>query len=304
MNSNPLSRRDFIERTAAVTSAAILPALGVLAADKAAKRTATDQVTLGKTGLRLSRIGIGTGSNSGNVQRELGHEGFNKLIRHAYDRGLTYIDTAESYQTHEWIREAVRGIPREKLFIQTKMPGAPEKPLEVIDRYRKELDTDYLDSLLIHCMIKDGWLDEKKRLMDAFEEARAKKIIRSHGVSCHSLPALKRARESQWVNVHLVRLNPNGVWMDTPVEDWNAKSDESHVPPVVAEIKAMRAKGHGIIGMKLIGNGEFTQPEQREKSIRYAMQSGLLDAAVIGFKSTVEIDEGIERVNRALAEAA
>jgi aryl-alcohol dehydrogenase-like predicted oxidoreductase len=107
-------------------------------------------VTLGKTGIRLSRLGIGTGSNSGEVQRALGREAFNRLIRHAYDQGITYIDTAESYKTHEWIRDAIKGLPRERLFIPTKMSGAPERPMQVIDRFRKELDTDYIDSLLCH----------------------------------------------------------------------------------------------------------------------------------------------------------
>jgi hypothetical protein len=137
--------------------------------------------------------------------------------------------------------------------------------------------------------------------MDAIAEAQSRKWIRARGVSCHSLPALRRARELDWVQVHLVRLNPQGAHMDTPAETWNAESNQSHVAPVVKEIEEMRAKGKGIIGMKLIAEGDFTEPEQREKSIRYAMQSGLLDAAVIGFKDTAEIDEAIERMNRALA---
>lgn len=296
-----ITRRDFIRGTLSAAGAAALSPSLFGAAEKAAKKTAADQVVLGKTGLKLSRLGIGVGSDSGDVQRALGHEGFNALVRYAIDQGITYIDTAESYRTHDWVREAVKGIPREKLFIQSKMSGVPEKPLEVLDRFRKELGVEYIDSLLVHCTCTKNWDEERKRVMDALAEAKAKKIIRATGVSCHSLPALSRAVQVDWVDVHLVRLNPQGAAMDTPVERWDVPSDVSHVPPVVEQVKAMRKKGRGVIGMKLIGGGAFTKPEDREKSIRFAMQSGLLDAVVIGFKSTAEIDEAVTRMNRALA---
>lgn len=268
------------------------------------KRTAVDQVTLGKTGLKLSRLGMGCGSNSGNVQRSLGHEEFNRLVRYAYDQGITYFDTAQSYRTHEWIREAIKGLPREKLFIQSKMSGNPEKPLEVLDRFRQELGTDYIDSLLTHCTVTPKWDDERRRALDAMEEAKDKGIIRAHGASCHSLPALKRAVDIDWTDVHLVRINPQGAWVDTPAETWNAESNASHVPPVIEQIKRMRERGHGVIGMKLIGNGDFTDPADREKAIRFVMQSNLTDAVVIGFKSPAEIDEAIMRINNALAATA
>jgi predicted aldo/keto reductase-like oxidoreductase len=269
------------------------------AADKAAKRTAADQVTLGKTGIKLSRLGIGTGSNSGEVQRSLGREGFNKLLRYAYDQGITYIDTAQNYHTHDWIRDAIKGLPREKLFIQTKMPDAPDKPLEVLDRYRKELGVDYLDSVLSHFAHTPDWPETRKRVLDALDEAKEKQIIRAKGVSCHGMPALLRATALDWVDVHLVRINPQGRHMDGA----GAFDHEVATEGPMKQIAAMRAKGRGMIGMKIIGNGEFTEPEDREKSIRYAMHCGMLDAVVIGFASTSQIDEAIERINRALAEA-
>ena len=303
MNLKQTSRRQFLGTSAVLAGTALLHPTLLTAADAARPRTAVDQVTLGRTGIKLSRLGIGTGSNSGNVQKALGKEGFNKLVRYAYDQGITYFDCAQSYATFDWIGDAIQGLPREKLFIQSKIPGQPEKVLEVIDRHRKAFNTDYLDSLLVHCMVKDTWTDEWKRVMDAFDEAKEKKIIRAKGVSCHSLPGLTRAVQSDWVEVHLVRVNPQGAHIDTPAETWNAKSDESHLPAVMAQVKEMRAKGRGIIGMKLIGDGDFTKPDDREKSIRFALQCGLLDSVVVGCKSPAEIDEAIARVNRALAAA-
>ena len=156
--------------------------------------------------------------------------------------------------------------------------------------------------MLIHCMTKNGWTDQWKRIMDGFDEAKSKGWIRSKGVSCHSLPALRGATATPWSEVHLVRVNPQGCRMDGEEEVvWQAQ-DPGHEPsPVVREIKAMHAKGRGVIGMKIIGNGEFVKAEDREKSIRFAMSMPELDAVVIGFKYRAEIDEAIERMNRALA---
>ncbi len=302
MHVGVISRREFIGQTAAVAGGVLL---APLAARAAAKKTAIDLVPLGKTGLKLTRLGIGCGTSSGRVQQELGQEGFSKLVRYAYDQGITFIDIARSYRTHTMLKEAIKGLPREKLFIQTKMGGNPEKPLEDIDAYRKTYGVDYIDCLLVHCTITPNWDDERKRIMDAMQEAKDKKIIRAHGVSCHSLPALTRAAEIDWVDVNLVRFNPQGVLVDTPQsKSWNAESNAAHVPPVVEQVKRMHDKGHGIIGMKIMGEGRFTTPEDREKSIRFAMQPGLLDCVTIGFKSPAEIDEAIKRMNSALADLA
>jgi predicted aldo/keto reductase-like oxidoreductase len=304
MHRREITRRQFIERTAAVAGGVLLSQTARITW-AGAKKTAIDQVPLGKTGLKLSRLGIGCGTNSGRVQQALGQEGFNKLVRYAYDQGVTFIDIARSYRTHTMLGEAIKGLPREKLFIQTKMPGNPDKPLEEIDGYRKTYGVDYIDCVLVHCMIKPNWEEERKRAMDAMQEAKDKKIIRAHGVSCHSLPALARGVELDWVDVHLVRVNPQGAHMDTAdTQAWNAESDASHVPPVMEQIKRMHEKGRGVIGMKIVGEGDFTNPEDREKSIRFVMQSGLVDAVTIGFKNTAEIDEAIQRMNAALAEVA
>ena len=303
-HSNGLTRRQFLKTSTALAGTMLLSRWALAktgAADRpAVVRTATDQVTLGKTGIKLSRLGFGTGSDSGREQTAIGRDGFTKLIHHAYDQGITYIDTAESYRTFEWISDAVKGLPREKLFIQSKMDGKPEDVLAVIDHHRKTFNTDYVDSLLIHCMTRGQWTDEWKRVMDAFNQAQERKWIRARGVSCHSLPALRAAVASDWSEVHLVRVNPQGSYTDGETGAWG--SHRSDIAPVMPEIKTMHAKGRGVIGMKIFGNGTFADPADREKSIRFAMACRDIDAVVIGFKSRQEIDEAIERINRALKE--
>lgn len=302
MKNPGFSRRHFIQTSVTAAGAIVLGAGSPVEGRSAPvlKRTALDQVTLGQTGIKLSRLGMGTGSSNGQVQYDLGREGFNGLVHYAYDQGITYFDCSQTYHTFPWLGGAIKGLPREKLFIQSKIPGRPEKILEVIDHHRKLFDTDYIDTMLIHCMIKDGWTEQWKRIMDGFDEAKDKGWIRSKGVSCHSVPALRTATASSWAQVHLVRVNPQGRRIDGPEEAiW---VDAVHdVSPVLAELKAMKAKGRGVIGMKIIGNGEFVDAADREKSIRFAMSLPELDAVVIGFKNRGEIDEAIRRMNSALA---
>jgi len=305
MSEREISRREFIEGAAALAGGVLLPAALRAAEKKPPKRTATDQVPLGKTGLKICRLGFGTGSHGGSVQRRLGTDGLSRLIRYAYDRGITYIDTADNYRTHTMIRQAIKSLPREKLFIQSKMRGVPEKPMEVLDRFRKELGTDYIDSLLLHARMSPTWDRESTRAMDALEEAKAKKIIRAHGVSCHGIHTLTRTADVDWVEVAIVRINPQGACIDTrdPKRGYG-KSTVADVAPAVKQLRRLHGRRCGTIAMKVIGNGTFTKAEDREKSIRFVMQCGLLDAAAIGFKNTAEIDEAIERINRALAAPA
>jgi hypothetical protein len=303
MKKHPVSRRSFLTLGAA-TAAGVLTARGGLSVF-AAPPTASGRVPLGRGGATISRIGIGTGSNGGQVQRDLGQEAFTRLVRHAYDRGVTYIDTADNYRTHEMVRRAVQGLPREELFILTKMPwhsdSFRETPLKELDRYRTELNTDYLDCLLIHCTTTSTWPEDLAKMIDAFGEAQQRGWIRLKGVSCHGLPALRRATHEDWIDVHLARVNPQGHHCDGATGEWAEAGD---IGAAMKEISAMHARGRGVIGMKIVGNGDFTSAEDREKAVRYALSCGVVDSMVIGFKNTSEIDEAVERVDRNLRSLA
>jgi len=299
MNRLKINRRQFIRTSAvALAGTALLP----YAFAAATKRTATDQVTLGNTGIKLSRLGIGTGSANGHEQTAEGKEAFIKMIRHGYDSGITYIDCAERYATFPWVADAIKGLPREKLFIQSKIPTPAEDILAVIDAHRKNFNTDYVDSMLVHCQTDEKWTDKWKRAMDGFNEAKEKKWIRAKGVSCHTIGALRTAVASDWTETHLVRINPQGKYMDSARGAWGPNVT-AEVDPVMEQIKMMHAKGHGVIGMKIFGNGDFKDPADREKSIRFAMSKPEIDAIVIGFINPAQIDEAIQKINGILAEA-
>jgi predicted aldo/keto reductase-like oxidoreductase len=301
--SGSISRREFIRKSAQVAGAAALGGELISPAQGApAVRTAADWVPLGKISkVQIPRLGMGTGSINGQVQRDLGQEVFNRLVQHAFDRGVRYIDTAKNYNIHDMVRAAIKPLAREKIFIQTKMPswsGVPKETLAVIDSYRKELGTDYIDSLLIHCTTTATWPEDLKPMMDAFDEAQRRGWIRAKGMSCHGLRALRRATESNWMEVQLARVNPQGHHVDG--DDKDPHHPAGKLAEAMKEIKAMHDKGRGVIGMKLVGNGDFKNAEDRERAVRYAMTCGFVDAVVMGFKSPAEIDEAVARVDRAL----
>jgi predicted aldo/keto reductase-like oxidoreductase len=297
MSSLKITRRNFIGKTLAGTAGVL--AWPHLSGAENPKRTAIDQVELGLSQLKVSRLGIGTGSHGGRIQREIGQKAFTRVIRYGLDQGITFIDTADNYnEMHEMLREALKGIDRDRIQIQCKIwPERYQDPLAELDRFRRELGTDYFDSFLIHCVRTADWPEKYERLRDLLETAKDKKIIRNHGVSIHGIPPLKAAASTSWGDVRFVRVNHNGAHMDGINEE---EENASRVTPVVEQVKKMHAAGKGIIGMKLIGNGDFTDAEQRKSSIHYVMGLDCVDAVVIGFKSPQEIDEAIKNMNEGL----
>ena len=288
------TRRGFFKTTAGAVGALALG--GPAAPAQAAKRSATDWVTLGNSGVKVTRLAFGTGTFGGRVQRELGQEQFTRLVRHAYDRGIRFFESADAYdQMHEMLAIALKGIPRDSYRLMTKYRlRETADPRETIDRYRRELNSEYFDILLLHCVRTNDWPEQFKRLEDEFSEAKAKKIILAHGASCHGLLPLRAFPNNKWLDVALHRVNHDGTRMDTIQTESNEKGD---VNEVVARIKAIHDQGTGVLGMKLVGEGQFTTPEQRDASLRFVMKLGTVDAVTIGYKSTAEIDEAIERIN-------
>lgn len=292
------SRRDFLKSTIAAT---VLGGEGGPLSAQAGKRSATDWVTLGNSGVKVTRLAFGTGTYGGRVQRELGQEGFTRLVRHAYDRGIRFFETAEGYRgMPEMLGIALKGIPRDSYRLMTKYstPRPTYDAKTTIDQFRRDLNSEYFDILLLHCVRQPTWSQDLARASDDFSEAKAKKIILAHGASVHGLPALQTFPGNQWLDVALLRINHNGTRMDTPAtRDVNEPGD---VNLVVENARKIHAQRTGVIGMKLVGEGRFTDPEDREKALKFAMGLGCVDSVTIGFKSTAEIDEAIERMNRAL----
>jgi aryl-alcohol dehydrogenase-like predicted oxidoreductase len=300
MSQHRIGRRQFLRTSTAVLGAGIVGFPRGAAA--AGLPHAGDLVALGRSGVRMPRLGMGTGSHGGEEQRGLGQEAFTRLVRHAFDRGIRYIDTADNYRTHAMVREAIKGLPREQLFILSKMPWERpefrERPLEALDRYRRELGVEYIDALLIHCATKHTWPHDLRPMMDAFDEAKGKGLIRLKGVSCHGLPALTAATGTDWVDVQLARVNPQGRHMDGAAGEW---AEPGNHDASVREIRAMHERGRGVIGMKIIGNGDFKAAADRQRSLEFVLTSGFVDAFVIGFGTTQQIDEAITRIDEILA---
>jgi predicted aldo/keto reductase-like oxidoreductase len=291
------TRRDFLKAGAA---AGILSGIGGAALAQTTKRSATDWVTLGKSNVTVSRLAFGTGTFSGQVQRDLGQPEFTRLVRYAYDRGIRFFETAESYHgMPEMLATALKGLPRDSYRLMTKYSTpASGDPHPKIDQFRKQLGTEYIDILLLHCLRPPTWATDYSSLQDGFSEAKHKQAILAHGASVHGLPALRTFPGNQWLEIAMIRMNHNGTRMDTPEMrdvDLPGKVDE-----VVAHTRKVHDQGMGVISMKLCGEGRFTLPAERDAAMRFAMNLGSVDAVTIGFKNTAEIDEAIDRMNRVM----
>jgi 1-deoxyxylulose-5-phosphate synthase len=288
-----MKRRDFIRRGACGAGAAWLSsralAKNVLALPLDRKFSASDTVTIGKTGIHTSRLAMGTGTvgvGHHSHQTALGVDGLSALLLNGYDHGLRFFDAADSYGSHPHVAEALKHVPRDKVTVLTKTWARdPATARTDLDRFRKELGTDYIDICLMHCLTEADWTERYKGVMDVFSEAKEKGIIRAHGCSCHSIDALRAAAKSPWVEVDLVRINPIGSFMD---------SDPSTVVGVMRE---MKASGKGLIGMKILGQGDMRN--RQDEALKFALSLGLLDAFTIGAESKAEQEDLISRIVRA-----
>jgi aryl-alcohol dehydrogenase-like predicted oxidoreductase len=290
------SRRQFIKTglaAGALASAGSLP----LRADR---QTATDWVTLGKSNVKVTRLAFGTGSMSGQVQRDLGQEQFTRLVRHAHERGVRFFETAESYpRMHEMLGVALKGVPRDSYRLMTKMTTHDGvDPQQKIDELRRLANTEYFDIALLHWQHTSTWPTDSLRWQDGISEAQAKQVVLSHGASVHGLPALRQFPGNQWLQVAMIRVNQKGVRMDA--EDYNTNG-LGNVSEVVTHVKQVHKQGMGVISMKLVGEGAFTAREDRQAAMKFAFKNAGVDAVTVGYKNTAEIDEAIENLNLALA---
>jgi aryl-alcohol dehydrogenase-like predicted oxidoreductase len=293
---SPLNRRDFLQASVATTALAAASTTVSAAARASLPKSPTDMVTLGKTGVQVSLVGMGTGSHgSGQAsnQTRLGIKEFTRVVRHALDRGIRLFDVADQYGSHVYLREALKGVPRDQYVIQTKTHATKYADARShIERYRMELGVEYIDIVLLHCMQTLDWPAKNAESMEYLMDAKAQKIIRAHGTSCHGMDPLGIAARSPFVEIDLARINPEGVKMDNP-----KNPDE-----VASRLEEMHTAGKGVIGMKVFGEGAFKEPERRDASLRYVLGLGTVNAFIIGLESIEQVDDLLTRTAAALTD--
>ena len=294
------SRREFLKTGLAAAALAGAHGLPLRAAGQpaAAKDAATEWVTLGESGVKVTRLAFGTGSMGGQVQRELGQDEFTRTVRYAYDRGIRFFETAESYgDMHRMLGVALQGIPRDSYRLMSKVTTRDGvDPLEKIDELRKLARTDYFDIMLLHYQHQASWPTDSRRWQDGIAEAQARHAVVARGASVHGLPALRRFPGNDWLQIAMIRMNHKGVRMDG--EDYDADVP-GNVGEVVTHVKEVRRQGMGVISMKLAGEGRFTARDDRQAAMRYAFRNAGVDCVTVGYKNTSEIDEAIENLNLA-----
>jgi aryl-alcohol dehydrogenase-like predicted oxidoreductase len=275
-----MNRRNFLRNAAAGTIALQALANGT-------KKYGTDRVKLGPRGVELSRLAMGTGTDgvggSSNQTRKLGMAGLANLFDAAYDQGVTFWDSADQYGTHPHVKEALKRVKRERVTILSKTHASTEKEMRAdLDRFRRELGTDYIDILLLHCMMDDDWPERKKGAMAVISEAQEKGIVRTHGTSCHTLGALKAAARNPWVEVDLARINPAQAQMD------------ADPATVISVLKQMKAAGKGVIGMKILGAGALRN--RVDESLQFALSLDCVDCFTIGSESRAEMEDLLRKI--------
>jgi aryl-alcohol dehydrogenase-like predicted oxidoreductase len=266
----------------------------------AERASATDWVTLGKSGVKVTRLAFGTGTFGGRQQQELGQEGFTRLVRYAYDRGIRFFETSESYgASQQMLGAALKGLPRDSYKLMTKVTtnNFPD-PVKKLDELRRNSDTEYFDIMLLHVQTSPTWPSDSARWQDAILEAQSRQTVVTHGASVHGLPALRQVPGNKWLDVAMIRVNHKGVHMDNDRDQWNVPGN---VAEVVTHVHEARAAGMGVISMKLVGEGTFTDRSDRQQSMRFAFRNAGVDSVTVGYKNTAEIDEAIDNLNLALA---
>jgi aryl-alcohol dehydrogenase-like predicted oxidoreductase len=286
-----MKRREFFKYTALTAGAlTVSPYAKILSGESIilkGKKYANDIVTLGKTGIKVSRLAIGTGTNGfayrSNQTEELGIKGLADLLVAAYEQGINFWDSADQYGTHPHLKEALKHIKRDKVVILTKTKATTADEMKSdLERFKREIGTDYIDIILLHLMRSAGWPEEKEGAMEVLEKARKEGTIRAHGVSCHTIEALEAASDSDWVQIDLARINPEGVLMD------------DDVPVVVKVLKKMHKQGKGIVGMKIFGGGQLTfKPDE---CLHYVLGLDFVDAFTIGQESKNQMFDLIKRI--------
>ncbi len=293
---SPFTRRDFLKTSIA---AGTLASVGTSTLH-AAPPSATDAVTLGKSGVKVTRLAFGTGTDNGYVQAGLGQKEFSRLIAYAYERGIRFFETAEAYATPAMLGEALKPFPRESYQLMTKVTtDSDANPRGRLDNMRRTSQTDYFDIMLLHWQHTSDWVSDTKHWQDAILEAQAKKTILARGASVHGLPALRQMPGNPWLEVAMIRMNHKGTRMDGPTGTDN--NNPSDVSEVVDHVKQLHSQGMGVVSMKLVGAGAFTRREDRQAAMRFAFRTAGVDAVTVGFKNTQEIDEAISNLNLAFA---
>lgn len=280
-----MRRRDFVR--AGLLAGGALAAGRTAVMSAASVRRATDIITLGPDKIRLSRLAMGTGTKgrggTTNQTRQLGIQGLADLLQAGFDNGLTFIDSADAYGSHPHVKEALKRIPREKVFVMTKTRARTAEAMKAdLDRFRQELGTEYLDIVLLHAEMNANWPELRAGAMDVLSEARQKGIVRTHGISCHSIGALRTAAKTDWVHVDLARINPDQVMMD------------ADPATVISVLREMKAAGKGVIGMKILGEGALR--DRPDEALKYALSLDCVDCFTIGAETREEQADLIKRI--------
>ncbi len=228
-----------------------------------------DYVTLGKTGLKISRMGFG-----GIPIQRIDAQGTKELIHKMADAGVNYIDTARGYTvSEEYLGYALEGV-RDKFVLATKsMARTKEAMTADIEKSLGNLRTEYIDLYQVHnpSMEQLEQVMNEGGALEALKEAQAAGKIRHIGLTAHSVAVFERALELDWVETIMFPYNI----VESQGEELIARCKEKNI---------------GFIAMKPLAGGAI---ENASLAIRYICANDNVTVVIPGMAEEKELEQNL-----------
>lgn len=249
------------------------------------------KIILGNTKLEVTPVGMGV-LPIGPNQRALPVSEGAAIIRHALDRGINFIDTAQYYQTSPYIREALKGTNYEPVISSKCLKDDYKSMAEAIEEARRDMDRDVIDIFLLH-EVRTGRFAEKEAAWACLHDAKAKGLVKAIGISTHHVDVTAAMAEVPDCEIVFPLINYAGLGI-------RKGSGTGSAQEMMEAIKACYKAGKGIFAMKAFGGGVLT--DNYQKALSYVLEKPEIHSCMIGFGSVQDVDDLFDYVEGRMPE--
>lgn len=242
---------------------------------------------LGNTGLEVTPVGFGV-LTIGKTQLNMSIEDGSSVLKYALECGINFLDTAQYYDTYHYIKHALKGTNFDPVICSKCLDPSYSQMKYAVEQARKEMDRDVIDIFLLHEVRNGPDWDNRKGAWEYLQEAKAKGIVKSIGVSTHHVDVAEKVAHVPELDVLFPLINYRSLGI--------RKGNESGTKEEMATaIKSNADKGKGVFTMKAFGGGNLTG--HYLEALDYVNELQGVSSMMIGFGYNHEIDRIIEYVN-------